>query len=220
MSDFYKILVVGQSGKGKTYGARTLNPAETGFVNVEDKPLPFKNHFINHTRTTTVKEAKEAITKYAKDPTIKVIVIDSLSSYLETLLRECRGSVKLKGFEVWNTYNEEIGNLMSYIKSIQKEIIITAHYEISDNEGDSEKYVKVKGKEWKNLIEKEFTIVLYADRNKDDSGNVRAWLDLSLDSSSSKCPPDIFSDPAKGIVNRIENDYQFMIDKVAAFAGR
>jgi len=214
MSDFYKILVVGQSGKGKTYGARTLDALTTGFVNVEDKPLPFKNHFMNHTRCVSTSEAKEAIRKYATDPNIKVIVIDSLSGYMETLLRECRATKK--NFDIWNLYNEEIGKLLSYIKSIQKEVIIMAHYEMSENEGDNEKFVKVKGKEWKNLIEKEFTICLYADRNKDDKGVVHAWLDLSLDASSSKCPPDIFGEG----VNRIDNDYQYLVEKIAEFAGR
>lgn len=71
-------------------------------------------------------------------------------------------------------------------------------------------------KEWEGLIEKEFTIVLYADRNKDDKGKVQAWLDLNLDASSSKCPPDIFGEN----VNRIENDYQFMIETIQKFAGR
>ena len=71
-------------------------------------------------------------------------------------------------------------------------------------------------KEWEGMIEKEFTVVLYADRNKDDKGKINAWLDLSLDASSSKCPPDIFGHG----VNRIDNDYQYLVEKIKAFAGR
>lgn len=41
--DYYKTLVVGASGRGKTYMFRDLDPNTTGFINVEDKPLPFKN---------------------------------------------------------------------------------------------------------------------------------------------------------------------------------
>ena len=45
MRDYYKVLLVSQSGKGKTYSFRNMNPDTTGFVNVENKPLPFKNNF-------------------------------------------------------------------------------------------------------------------------------------------------------------------------------
>ena len=216
MSDFYKILVVGQSGKGKTYGSRTLDPATTAFINIEDKPLPFKNPFklISRPKTTTDVKAALVWANDAKQAFIKTIVFDSLSAYFEMLLGECRA--KYKNFDIWNNYNESIGLMMNLIKSVEKEIIVIAHYETLNIEGDQEKRVKVKGKEWEGMIEKEFTIVLYADRNKDEKGNVNAWLDLSLDASSSKCPPDIFG----AGVNRIENDYRYLVEKIAIFAGR
>ena len=46
--DYYKVLLVSQSGKGKTYSAKNLNPETTGFINVENKPLSFKNSFKYH----------------------------------------------------------------------------------------------------------------------------------------------------------------------------
>ena len=42
-------------------------------------------------------------------------------------------------------YNEEIGKFNMLIKRIQKEVFVTAHYEILNLEGDAEKRVKVKG---------------------------------------------------------------------------
>ena len=51
--DYYKVLLVGGSGKGKTFAFRNLDPKTTGFINVEDKPLPFKNEFVHHKRTYT-----------------------------------------------------------------------------------------------------------------------------------------------------------------------
>lgn len=210
--DFYKILIAGQSGKGKTYMARTLDPDKTGYVNVEDKPLPFKNQFKHHARCRTTSQAKAALSEFAKNPDITVIYFDSFSAYIDILLAECRATKK--GFDIWNTYNEEIGKLFGFIKSIQKEIFVIAHYEQLNIEGDQEKRTKVKGKEWEGLIEKEFTIVLYADRKLDDKGKVVAWLDLNLEGSSSKCPPDIFGEE----INRIENDAQFIVDKIIAFA--
>ena len=45
--DFYKVLIVGSSGKGKSYMMRTLDKTSTGYINVENQPLPFKNEFKN-----------------------------------------------------------------------------------------------------------------------------------------------------------------------------
>jgi hypothetical protein len=216
MSDYYKILVVGPSGKGKTYGSRTLDPATTAFINIENKPLPFKNPFKYIFKPKTVLEIREnlILCEDPKQSFITTVVFDSFSAFIEMLLKECRA--KYKNFDIWNNYNEGIGIMFELIKEMKKEVIVIAHYETLNIEGDQEKRVKVKGKEWEGMIEKEFTIVLYADRNKDEKGVVNAWLDLSLDASSSKCPPDIFG---MG-VNRIDNDYQYLVEKVRAFAGR
>lgn len=214
MSDFYKILILGNSGKGKTFGSRTLDPASTAFVNIENKPLPFKNNFKYIFKPKTVKEIDDTLALIAQQAVVKTIVYDSFSAFVDMLLAECRA--KYKNFDIWNNYNDGIAKMLNIIKSIDKEIIVIAHYETLNVEGDQEKRAKVKGKEWEGLIEKEFTIVLYADRNKDDKGVVQAWLDLSLDASSSKCPPDIFG-PG---VHRIENDYNFLVQTIQKFAGR
>lgn len=66
------------------------------------------------------------------------------------------------------------------------------------------------------MIEKEFTIVLYADKKMDtNTKKVDAWFDLALDNSSSKCPPDIFGEN----VYIIPNDSKFVLDKIKEFLG-
>jgi hypothetical protein len=212
MKDYYKILIVGQSGKGKTYSARNLNPLSTGFLNVENKPLPFKNKFKFHERCENLLDVKMKLKAMAENEHIKTIFIDSFSAFVELLLSEARKTKR--GFDIWNYYNEEIGKMLNYIKSIQKEVIMTAHYEMLNIEGDPEKRVKVKGKEWEGLIEKEFTMVLYADRAHDEKGKVKAWFNTSQEGTSSKCPPDIFGES----VEKIENDCEYVIDKTVEFA--
>lgn len=196
--DYYKILLVGQSGKGKTYSFRNMNPETTGFLNIEDKPLPFKNRFKYHYRPKTVAETKQALKSLADNKEINAICIDSFSAYVEILLAESR--VSKKGFDIWNAYNEEIGKFLSFIKSIQKEVFITAHYETLDIEGDPQKRVKVKGKEWEGIIEKEFTVVLYAD-SKFTKGKPEYFLNAVAEGTSSKCPPDIFGEDVMVIPN-------------------
>lgn len=213
MRDYYKVLLVSQSGKGKTYSFRNMNPDTTGFVNVENKPLPFKNNFKFHARPLNTSQTKVSLKEYAENPAIDCIVIDSLSAYLDMLLAEARATNK--GFDVWNKYNEEVGKFFNYLKSIPKEVFISAHYEwIQDEGGARERRIKTKGKEWEGVIEKEFTIVLYADRKIDtNTKKVEAWFDLALDNSSSKCPPDLFGED----IFKIPNDSKLIFDKIIEF---
>ncbi len=208
--DYYKVLLVGASGRGKTYSFRNLNPETTGFINIENKPLPFKTKFKHHIRPLNTVQTKAAIKRLAEDPSIESIVIDSFSAYFEHLLSEARNTYK--NFDIWNYYNTEIGKIINYIKTIPKEVFITAHYEILGIEGIQEKRVKVKGKEWESLIEKEFTMVLYGDIKLDEKGKPEYIYRLFEPNTSSKCPPEVFETQES-----IPNDAQFILDKIKEF---
>jgi len=210
--DFYKLLIVSQSGKGKTYSFRNMNPLTTGFVNVENKPLPFRNTFKYHARPKSLSEIKSIISEYSKNPEINVIVFDSFSAFVDIILVEARATKK--GFDIWNFYNDEIGKLFNFIKGIEKEVFITAHYEwLQGDEGVKEKRIKVKGKEWEGVVEKEFTIVLYGDSKVDDKGRPMYRFDLFQENSSTKCPPDIFGTE----VMSIDNDSNYVLNKILEF---
>lgn len=211
--DYYKVLLLGQSGKGKTYSFRNMNPATTGFINAENKPLPFKNNFKYHKRPTTYVEVLDAIKEYAQNPDIQSIVIDSFSAYVEMLMAEARATKK--GFDVFNFYNDNISKFITFLKKINKETYITGHYEILGIEGTMEKRMKVKGKEWEGVIEREFTIVMYADNKFDDKGKPNYYFDLASEGTSAKCPPDIFGSD----VYRIPNDVKIIDDKIKEFVG-
>lgn len=143
MRDYYKVLIVGSSGQGKTYSFRNLEDESTGFINVENKPLPFKKNFKLHLRPANANDVITALVQCAKDPTIKTIVVDSFSAYMDMVLSEARATKK--GFDVWSTYNEEIAKFHKLINRIEKEILVTGHYEILNLEGASEKRLKVQG---------------------------------------------------------------------------
>lgn len=209
--DYYKIMLVGSSGKGKTYSFRNLNPETTGFINVEDKPLPYKNKYKYHTRCTTHIEVLKALIEYGKNPEINCIVVDSFSQYMDYVLKIARETKK--GFDIWNLYNEEIAKFAQYIKAIQKEIFVTAHYEILNIEAQSEKRIKVKGKEVEGQVEKDYTIVLYADNKFNEKGIPEYYLILAGEGLSAKCPPDIFGDH----VYKIQNDANYILEKIKEF---
>lgn len=141
--DYYKILIVGQPGKGKTYSFRNLDKNKTGFINAENKPLPFEGAFKFHGKPRRFSGAIRALEDYSKNPEIEVIVLDSLSAVFDMLLEEMRNN--FRGFEVWDNYNRSVTKLMNLLKFIDKEIILTAHYEVINIEGEPEKRVKTKG---------------------------------------------------------------------------
>jgi len=212
MRDYYHVLLIGGSGKGKTYSARNLDPNTTGFINVENKPLPFKNNFKYHKRVTDTTEAKTALKEYSENPEIDSIFFDSLSAYVDLLLAKARQTKK--GFDIWNFYNEEVGKFLNFIKTIKKEVFITAHYEwIQDEGGAKERRAKTKGKEWEGMLEKEFSIVLYADNKFEGKKPVYEFYTV-LENSSSKCPPDIFGED----MYSVNNDAKVVLDAIKKFA--
>ena len=210
--DYYKVLLVGSSGKGKTYSFRNMNPETTGFVNVENKPLPFKNNFKYHKRIETYSEVLDTIKEYAKNPDIDAIVIDSFSAYMDLVLAAARATKK--GFDICNMYNEEIAKFAYFVKKCEKEVYVTAHYEILGIEGSMEKRVKVKGKEMEGQVEKDYTMVLYADNKFDDKGKPSYYFNLAQEGTSAKCPPAIFGED----IFKIDNDADMINKAIKQFA--
>ena len=209
--EHYKILLVSQSGKGKTYSFRNVNPKTFGLVNIENKPLPFKNKFLYHARPTSRVDAFNTLVEYAKNPEITAIGVDSFSAYADLVLAEARQTQK--GFDIWNFYNDQMAKFFDLIKKIKKEVVLTSHYEILGLEGNQEKRVKVKGKEWEGVVEKEFTVVLYGDSKFDEKGRPQYFFKLAEENTSAKCPPDIFG----ADVFKIDNDVQHILTKIEEF---
>jgi len=210
MTTAYQFALVGMSGKGKTMAFRNMDPETTGFVNMESKPLPFLNTFKNYSTPNNWQECYQKLIEYAKDSSIKVVILDSFSSYIDSVLKTARDTKR--GFDIWNSYNEEIGKLLYLIRKYPKYIVVTAHYEwVETEEGAVEKRVMVKGKEWKGMIEKEFTMVHYADMNVIDKKR-DYYITLNSDGKSSAKTPPMFLDDEDQ--ERIANDYSPFIIKV------
>lgn len=205
----YQFALVGMSGKGKTMAFRNMSPETTGFVNMESKPLPFINKFKYYSTPDTWNECYQKLIEYAKNESIKVVILDSFSAYVDSLLKTARETKK--GFDIWNMQNEEIGKLLYMIKKFPKHIVVTAHYEwVETDQGAIEKRISTKGKEWKGLIEKEFTLVHYADMKIVDEKR-QYYIELNSDGKSSAKTPPMFINEGE---ETIENDYNVFIARV------
>lgn len=210
--DPYQIAIVGPSGRGKTYSFRNMNKNTTGFINIESKPLPFKNEFKYYHKTTSWQDTYSKLIEYAKDPEIEVVVLDSFSAYAESLLKTSR-DIK-KNYEIWNHHNDEIGKLIiNLIKSYPKDIFVTAHTEsIEIDGGIDEKRISIKGNEWKGKIENNFTMVVYANVKLTENDR-EYYFELNSDGkTSAKTPPMFFEN--KSVVPNDSNEIIAEIKKV------
>ena len=151
----YKVLLIGESGGGKTYSFRNMDRDTTLFINIENKPLPFKKDFKYTLFPNTPQDVLNFLQQGSQNKEIKQIVVDSFSAFVDMLLLQARATKT--GYEIWSYYNEQIGKFNDYIKKVQKEVFVTAHYEILTDEvgGMKKKRAKVKGKEWESFFHAE-----------------------------------------------------------------
>lgn len=206
--DFAKILLTSQSGKGKTYSFRNMDENTTGFCNSELKPFPFKKSFKYHGKPTTIAGTLKCITDFSQNPEIDCIVIDSLTSIFELFEKELQKN--FSGYDLWAAYNKKVSEVLDLIKIAPKEVFLTSHYEVLSIEKNPEKRVKVLGKRHEGLIEKEFSIVLYADCKFKDEKPEYFFITVG-EGMSAKCPPDLFE------TIKIPNDSKTILDKVKQY---
>lgn len=189
----YQIAIVGESGRGKTYSFRNMDSETTGYINLENKPLPFTAKFKYYSRPNNWQECYQKLIEYAKNDDIKTVVLESFSSYIDSVLKTARDTKK--GFDVWNFYNDEIGKLLYLLTKYPKDIFITAHPAwVETPEGAVEKRIGVKGNEWnKTGIERDFTIVLFTDAKLSNDNKREYYYILNSDgTTTAKTPPVLF----------------------------
>lgn len=203
------VLIMGRSGSGKSASLRNIK--ETTFViNVNKKPLPFKNNenlkVMNCDEYLKIKGALKAA--YEKD--IKVAVIDD-AGYLMTS-KFMAGHRQAKGNSQFDLYNEIADNFYSLIKFIADElpedmiVYVTMHEEKNDM-GESKPKTIGKLLDDKVCVEGMFTIVLHA--MKLDGKYVFATNTDGLDVT--KSPIGMFEE------TYIDNDIQLVTDRVREY---
>ncbi len=149
------VLIIGESGSGKSTSMRNFKENEIGVVNVLGKPLPFRNSL--KSVTTDDYEMIKQIIEKAKTP---AVVIDD-SNYLIT--NEFMRTSKDSGYQKYNDMGNHFWDLINYVKSLEGDKIVYffMHSETTD---DGRIIPKTIGKmlNEKVCIEGMFTIVLRA----------------------------------------------------------
>lgn len=206
-------IIVGGSGRGKTTSIRTLDPKRTLVFNTEYKPLPFKNKaFEKHNHyLKTADSLLDYLVALPQAKDIDVVVVDSFSAWTDMLRKECE--LKFKGFERWNVYNAKVGELFDLLKKSEKYTFLIGHDEIIESEEEgTTKRLKVSGKQWEGMCEKEAVVVLWATTAKDEEGKIKYVFQTQTNGvTSAKSPMGMFDE------FEIDNDLRLVVDRISEY---
>ena len=223
-----KVLILAESGSGKSYASRNLNPAETFIINCDEKRLPFKGSLSlfktvykdgkidlsnsNYYETIDPEKCKHVVTYIGeKMPHIKVIIVDTLSGMM---VGDFMSRAKNKGYDKFvdmalNTYD-----LIKSVDAIKREdltVIFTAHIE-KNPEGNID--VMIPGGKLmreKARLANMFTVVLGAQVNVEGFKREYSFITQTLGADIYKSPPDMFNDVF------IPNDYDVIIKSIKKY---
>lgn len=214
----HAILVIAESGAGKSTAIEYLNPSETFIINVANKALPFKGWKKKY--TTWSKDNPqgnmyygntpmniEACIKYVneKRKDVKVLVIDDFQ-YMSSF--EFFDRVDEKGYEKFTQIGAHLARIARMPKDLREDLMVfflTHAEESTDLEGKRKFKAKTIGKmvDEKLTLEGLFSIVLFGKVKKDKDGNIRHVFETRNNGENTcKAPKDMF--PNLEIANNLQ----------------
>jgi hypothetical protein len=182
------ILIIAESGSGKSTSIESLDPAETFIINVANKALPFKGWKKKYTIWSkenplgnmydkSSPQNIEACIKYVNDkrPEVKVLVVDDFQ-YMSSF--EYFERVDEKGYEKFTQIGAHLARIARMPKDMREDLqvyFLTHAEEGSDIEGKKKFKAKTIGRmvDEKLTLEGLFSIVLFGKVKKDKDSNIR-----------------------------------------------
>lgn len=196
-----KVLIMGESGTGKSTSMRNCDPATVAVVNPVGKPLPFKNHFEMLVNETDARK----ITRYMKDQAAagkKLIVVDDFQYILAV---PYMNRIKETGWDKYNDFGANYFEIIDVCKDLPDDVIVVymTHLETLDNGLTTVKLIGKLLRE-KITIEGLFTVVLRTGVNE---GKYYFYTQNS-GKDTVKSPLGMFPTYA------IDNDLNYVADKI------
>lgn len=151
-----KVLILGDSGTGKSASLRNFQPEEVLVINAAGKPLPFKNHF--ESVTPAFNKMTVDVIRAMDNTSKKVIIIDD-AQYIMSFQYMRR--IKENGWDKWNDIQGDFFNIIQHCDELPADTIVYFLSHIQRDEEGREK-LKTMGKmlDEKITLEGLFTVVL------------------------------------------------------------
>lgn len=196
-----KILIMGESGTGKSTSMRNCDPATTAVVNPVGKPLPFKAKFDMLNNETDARK----ITRYMKEQAAagkKLIVVDDFQYILAV---PYMNRIKETGWDKYNDFGANYFEIIDVCKDLPDDVVVVymTHLETLDNGLTTVKLIGKLLRE-KITIEGLFTVVLRTGVNEAKY----YFYTQNSGKDTVKSPLGMFP------VYAIENDLAYVVDKV------
>jgi len=201
------VLVIGQSGSGKSTSLRNFAPDEVGVLNVAGKPLPFRSNLqaVNNAKYETVEKALAQ----AKRPSY---VIDD-AGYL--LMFDNFAKATVKGYDKFTEMGVSFYNLLRVAAARTPEDCIV-YFIMHEDEDSTTGRIKPKtiGRmlDEKLNIEGLFTVVLRSVSTSDDNGGIAYQFETQTNGlTPCKCPigmlPPVMENDLKAVDTAIREYY-------------
>lgn len=192
------ILIMGESGSGKTTSMRNLDPKTTFYIDCDKKGLSWKGwraQYNAEAKNYLASSDVEMITKYLlaihkNRPEVKTVVIDTLNAIM---IDDEFKRMKEKGYDKWQDLAYSIYQLVSFSNDLRDDLVIifTIHSQTErDDNGTIWTRAKTSGKKLDKItIESKFSTVLLA---KCIDGDYK--FETKSNNSTTKTPLGAFDD--------------------------
>lgn len=224
------ILVIGESGTGKTTSIETLPPEETVIFLIEKTDLPFRGWKKKYTPLTkegkgnlVVLKGRDVLTMadsitgtldFISDnmPHIKYVILDD---FIYVMVNEFMARTEEKSFDKWTDMALKTHKIVNKAKSLREDLnvaILTHSEEYMDASGIRKQKIKTLGKLLDNNVNLEgmVNVVLYTNVENTSEGNRYCFLTQNQHNTG-KTPKDMFKDL------KIPNDLNLVFNTINSY---
>ena len=220
------VLIIADSGSGKSTSMRTLDPKETFIINIANKPLPFKGWKKNYTligkdnpkgNMTSASSASGVMSAMAhvndKMPHIKTLIIDDWQ-YMSSF--EYFDRANEKGYDKFTQIAANLAQVAKMPKDMREDLTIfflTHSEESTDVNGHRKVKAKTIGKMIDNTLTLEglFSIVLFGRVKKSEDTLMYGFDTVNNGENTCKTPIGMFE------ASFIDNDLQLVKDCIVKY---
>lgn len=198
------VLVLGESGSGKTYSLKHMDPEKVGVFSVRKGTLPFPE---GKSFKIAKKASYEVIYKVLKNPTMKTYVVDD-SQYL--MVNEFFRKANDSGYAKYTSIGKNFSDLLEYIAYQVPDDVVVYFLHHTQITSDGRIKAKTVGQMLDNYLTLEgcVDVVLLAQTD----GQTHYFMTQSDGSNTAKSPEGMFE-------LKIPNDLNFVNNRIREYYG-
>jgi hypothetical protein len=200
------LLIVGESGEGKTSQCMTLDPDEVAFISLESGDLCFKRSGYKPRLKSVIKSVDDLTESFVQlndgIDGIKYVFVDSLTEMGQMILSELKEDPRYVDpknmLKMYGTYNDMMTKIIKSYRDMDKYTVIFTCLASKEKDG-LELYdeYNLPGSSVKNNLKAWFDLVLHMKAYKDGDIEKRVFL---TNSSVSRLAKD-----RSGVLDEVEN---------------